>query len=180
MPKARYRVKRNPVTQPSDTSYRYIPLTRNQIAIVDTEDFEELNEFNWHAHWSDDAKTFYAVRTPLVWEECPREEISMHREIIGCLDGEEADHIDGDGLNNRRQNLRKCTHAQNTKNKQIRSGKQFIGIQKRGRKWMFEVMHDGKRTTGFGFITPEDAARARDAVAIKVHGEFASLNHKVT
>lgn len=170
MPKARYRKQRHFVEQPQDPSYRIIPLTKGQNALVDTEDYERVNRWNWVAHWAECTHSFYADR-----EECGKT-ISMHRFIMRCEQGEECDHQNGNTLDNRKQNLRTCTHAQNTKNKKIRRGKQFIGIQKRGRKWMFEVMHNGQRTTGFGFWTPEEAAKARDAVAKNLHGEFASLN----
>jgi hypothetical protein len=66
MPHKRSAVKRHAVTQPLDTSYRYIPLTRNLNAIVDADDFDWLSKWNWHAVWNPCTKSFYATRTNVV------------------------------------------------------------------------------------------------------------------
>ena len=168
----RYRVKRHPVTQPSDPSYRIIPLTKNQNTLVDTEDYERVNQWNWVAHWATSTKTFYAQR------EGDSGNVFMHRFIMNPPEGQQIDHIDGNTLDNRKANLRLCTHAENTKNKKKRNGKQFIGIhfEKSSGKWRAEIMSNYKTTFLGRYNTAEAAAKARDEAAKELHGEFASLN----
>jgi hypothetical protein len=95
--------KRHEVIQPLDTSYRLIPLTQNQTAIVDVSDYEYLNQWNWHAQYSKAVKGFYAVR----WMEGGGT-LQMSRAILGLQYGNptEADHRSGNTLDNRRDNLR--------------------------------------------------------------------------
>lgn len=170
MPKAKYRMKRHAVIQPQDQSYKIIPLTKGQNALVDTEDYERVNRWNWVAHWAGCTKSFYADR------EEDGKTFSMHRFVMNCVGDEQVDHIDGDTLNNRKYNLRKCTQAQNTKKKRKRESSLYIGIYKVGKKWAAEVAGDGKRIYLGRFISPESAARARDVAAKKLHGEFAVMN----
>ena len=173
MPK--YRVKRHSVTQPLNKPYRFIPLTQGQNAIVDAEDFEWLSQWNWRAKWNDDTKTFYAHSWRAGW---------MHRLILGCGIGEEGDHADGNTLNNRRYNLRKCTHSQNQQNKPkqrlARGSSVYKGVKFDGRnrvnQWIARITTNGKSVWIGGFPTPEDAARAYDHKARELHGEFAHLN----
>src|ERR1700741_4140580 len=126
MPKGVYprRVKRHAVIQPLETDYRFIPLTRNQNAIVDAADFEWLSQWNWYAMWSKCTKSFYAARRG----PCSSV-IFMHRLII---DSEKlVDHKDHNTLDNRRENLRKCTYMQNSQNKRMRRNNRsgFKGVR---------------------------------------------------
>ena len=107
---------RHTVTQPLDNSYRIIPLTKGQNALVDVMDFERLSGFSWHAYWDARGKTFYA-RTTLPNGRT----LSMHRMILDCKGKEEADHVSWDTLDNRRSNLRKCTRNQNVRHRRKRS-----------------------------------------------------------
>jgi len=169
MPKRR--VKRHSVTQPLDKPYRYIPLTRNQIAVVDASDFEWLDQWNWCAAWSDFTKSFYAQRY---------RGVSMAREILGCEKGEDAEHWNGNTLDNRRQNLRKATRQQNCQNRKMRSDSKcgFKGIRwhKADSNWQVRIQHQGKRLHGGSFHTAEEAARAYDTIAQRLYGQFARLN----
>lgn len=102
--------------------------------------------------------------------------ISMHRMIMGAGPAEEIDHIDGNGLNNRRSNLRRGTHSQNQCNQRKRSSNTsgFIGVTwyQRYRKW-----RAGFRRVFIGYFdTPQEAAEARDLYAKAEAGEFAKLN----
>src|SRR5712664_3456881 len=105
------RVKRHAVTQPLDTSYRLIPLTQGQNAIVDLEDFEWLSQWNWCADWNSCTRSFYAQRRG------NNRKTTLHRCILKCKHGEEGDHKNGDTLDHRRKNLRKCNRSQNMQNK---------------------------------------------------------------
>ena len=164
-----YRVRRHEVTQPLDESYRFIPLTRGQNAIVDAADFEWLSQWNWRAAFT--KSTGYAVRT---------DGTMMHALICGT---ERPDHIDGNGLNNRRSNLRPATVSQNACNKRAKrnsrsgyKGVSFDGSVRRTKPWQAIIMLHGKGRKIGNFSTPEEAAKAYDCEARKLHGEFARLN----
>jgi hypothetical protein len=169
------RVKRHAVTQPSDPSYRFIPLTQGQNAIVDTGDFEWLSKWNWFAWWSADTKSFYAMRHPT-----KSDQLQMHNVILGIQPGERGDHINRNTLDNRRNNLRKATHGQNQHNqrKRCNNSSGYIGVSwdKRKNKWRAYVSLNRKQTFLGYFDSAEQAAHARDDAATKMHGQFASLN----
>lgn len=170
---------RHPVTQPLDTSYRYIPLTNNLNAIVDSEDYEWLSQFNWHSHWTPETKMYYAVRkTPRINLPGSAGHIRMHREIVGAVKGEIVDHKNHDSLDNRRSNLRKCTTSENSRNQRLRTNNKsgFKGVHKCSKKWIAQIRLHGKPTIVGRFRTPEEAARAYDEAAREHYGEFACTN----
>lgn len=145
-------------------------------ALVDDEDFERVNQFNWSLiEWSG---CQYAKR------KTKGTTISMHQFILDTT--EEVDHIDGDGLNNQKVNLRAVTHAKNIQNQrtQTRSVSGYRGVTffpdsgrwKRKKPWRARIKIDGHdRTIGY-YLTPEEAAEAWNAVAVEAWGEYARLN----
>ena len=167
----RYAVRRHTVTQPSDPSYRLIPLTRNQNAIVDAADFEWLSHYNWTARWAVNRKSFTA------FTRIDGKRVEMH--ALLCSAG--ADHIDRNPLNNRRENLRPATPSQNQFNRRKQrnntSGYKGVGFSKEKGLWRAYIANDTKKFIHLGyFAKAEDAARAYDAAAIRFHGEFACPN----
>ncbi|MGP9790675.1 hypothetical protein [Roseinatronobacter sp. NSM] len=99
--------------------------------------------------------------------------IYLHNLIIGGR----ADHIDGDGLNNSRLNLRPCTQAQNGLNRSAKLGKRFKGVYRsRSGKFYAQIYINRKAHTVHGFATEELAAREYDRLAASLHGEWARLN----
>jgi hypothetical protein len=170
----KYRVKRHTVVQPLEESYRLIPLTQGQNAIVDTADFEWLGRWNWVAKWNGHTRSFYVER---------RGNIRMHRLILDCKSGEQGDHRNHDTLDNRRGNLRKCTQADNSHNQPKRrnnksgfKGVSYYGWHRITPKWLACIKPNSKSISIGYFDTPEEAARAYDKVAKKLFGEFAHLN----
>jgi hypothetical protein len=123
---------------------RLIPLTRGQFAIVDDEDFEFLAQWKWHA--LKQPKTHYAARTVKI--EGRKTTIWMHRLINGTPDGSLTDHINGDGLDNRRENLRSVTHQDNMINcaRHVSGSSRFRGVSWHIRQgcWIAQITVDRK------------------------------------
>jgi len=95
-----------------------ISLSQGKVARVDEEQFEWLNAWKWCAHKG--RNTWYAVRRDYSGDK-PKM-VSMHRLLLGPPPGMETDHRNGDGLDNRRSNLRACTRRQNQMNKRKQTG----------------------------------------------------------
>lgn len=167
-------------TATGDADLKPIPLTQGKLAIVDADDFERLDRFKWFLLRSTD-RHLYAVRSATTEERTSgaKRVVLMHREIAGAADDEVVDHIDHDGLNNRKSNLRTCRRWQNMCNRLRdvrRSG--YRGVTRRSNSPNFfariyvnnQLIHLGN------FSTPDEAAMAYDAAAREYHGEFARLN----
>jgi hypothetical protein len=94
--------------------YRTIPLTQNQIAKVDVEDYERIAQYKWCAHWVPDSKKFRSVRRLGKGKDSFL--VYMHREIMGLSRGDKRliDHINGDMLDNRKSNLRFADKCEGT------------------------------------------------------------------
>jgi len=174
-------VKKHEVSQPLDKPYRLIPLTQGQNAIVDAKDFEWLSQWNWHANRGQGS--FYAIRRTTKEEGDWRGPgIRMHRVILGCKPSEEGDHKNGNGLDNRRENLRVCIDVQNGYNRKVGKNNSigYKGVRfcknHKTRPWR-AVTEFKDRSIHIGyFATREEAARAYDKKVKELHGEFANLN----
>ena len=151
---------------------KLIPLTQGKFAIVDAEDYEELSQYKWHATKA--GRTCYAMRRK------GEKLIRMHREIMGAPKGLVCDHIDHNGLNNRKRNMRLCTQGQNCRNKSARKGcsSKYIGVSfdKHTQKFSAKICVGFKKIWLGRFKSEILAAKARDKKAIELHGEFACLN----
>lgn len=163
------RMKRHAVTQPLGTSYRFIPLTRGQNSIVDAEDFEWLNKWNWYAFWSTKTKSFYAERKPT------GKLIRMHREILKCGILELVDHKNHDTLDNRKENLRKATHSQNSCNRRSNILK-GVSWHKKAAKWRCYIKINGKQIHLGLFTDKPEASKTYNEAACQYFGEFAHYN----
>lgn len=154
-----------------------VDLTQGLVAIVDDDDQELVSGRTWCANKA--GKTFYAytyVRHPTRGGTLL---LAMHRLILGLEYGDrkEGDHINGDGLDNRRANLRIVTHAQNRKNTRPITGQsRHKGVTFHKGKWQAQIVSDDKYHYLGRFDDETEAAKAHDAAAIRLHGEFARLN----
>ncbi len=158
-------------------AFRRIPLTQGKYAIVDPDDFERLNKHKWYAVKS--TNTFYAGRNKRVGKKYIS--IGMHREVIHPPGHLLVDHINHNGLDNRKANLRLATCSQNNYNRihfiKSKSSK-YTGVswQKQRKKWIVLIRYNKKRKY-IGYFEDEiQAAMAYDKAAKKYHKEFASLN----
>tara|TARA_R110000868_G_scaffold362154_1_gene624213 strand:- start:195 stop:710 length:516 start_codon:yes stop_codon:yes gene_type:complete len=104
-------------------------------------------------------------------------QIRLHRYILNAPTGSFVDHINGDKLDNRRENIRVCTIAENNVNRRIFKNK-YIGVCFNAKRNVFRAyIHKDNRCIHIGYFKNEvDAAKARDISAIELFGEFAKLN----
>lgn len=157
-----------------------IPVAGGHHALVDDQDYEEVSKYRWRL-----STTGYATRT--IWygrQQTPKHRhITMHRELLGSAAiGKEIDHRNGVKLDNRRENLRPCTHRENARNrgKTRANTTGFKGVVKHAGKqskgFIAQIRVDNKnRYLGY-FPTPELAAAAYNKAAIQHFGEFVQIN----
>lgn len=157
---------------------KHIELTKGFRAKVDDEDFDWINKSKWH--FSSSGSGAYYAKTSLNDGNGGTKRVYMHRRIMGATAGIEIDHIDGNGLNNQKANLRLCSHFQNMHNikpKKTRTSR-YKGVSRSmfGNKWCVIIKHNGV-SHNLGMYTHEKAAaREYDKLARLLHGEFACVN----
>ncbi len=152
-----------------------IPLHNGEVALVDDEDYELVSSYTWRVHGRDG---YAQTNVPSTVRGKKQDTLFMHRIIAKPPKGMEVDHINGNKLDNRRANLRVCTHAENVRNRPVtgknRSGHK--GVYFNHGKWRAMIGYGGKAIHLGNFNTIEEAARAYDAAAEHYHGEFAKTN----
>lgn len=157
-----------------------VPLTQGQVAIISSEDYELIGRYKWCAN---KRKTrWYAVGYVKGTGRKNCKVIYMHRLITNAPKGVDVDHIDGNGLNNTRENLRFASRTQNMQNERnIRKGtSRYKGVwfSKQKSKWIAEIKVNKRKIHLGTFADEEEAAKTYDAAAIQYFGEFAHTNFK--
>jgi hypothetical protein len=171
-----FRQKRRASVRPdppesTDPSVRYIPLTKGLFAMVAAEDYERVSQYTWTALCS--SKNAYACRNDR------GKTVYLHQFLMNPPKGMVVDHIDGNGLNDRRSNLRVCTKQQNSFNcRPIIGSSRFKGVHffKPAGKWRARIRLNGREMC-IGYFDDEiEAAKAYDRKARELFGEYAYLN----
>lgn len=150
-----------------------IPLKNGYVAVIDLDDVETVSRYGWVL---DDSKPNWYVHTCTGKE---RKTLRLHRLIMTPPPGKVVDHIDGNGLNNRRSNLRICSPKHNSANsrKGKRNSSAYKGVHRRENgRWRAAIRVDGKLINIGTFNNELDAANAYNEYATKYFGEFACLN----
>lgn len=155
---------------------KQIPLTKGKFTIVDDEDYEKVIVHKWHTHKGN--TTYYVATTPRGTKS--NRLLLMHRFILDISDPKvHVDHINGNGLDNRRSNIRPCTPTQNNRNSSLpkNSTTGFKGVSiAYDNKYKVHLSHENNKLHIGTFDSKEHAALSYDFAARKLHGEFAKLN----
>src|SRR5258708_4039644 len=148
---------------------KYIKLTQNKFAIVDDKDFEYLNQFRWFY------SNKYAKRSIWYPKIKRQKQIRMHNVICKPINDMFVDHINGNTLDNRRENLRICTQTENNRNRKISKNNQsgLKGVSFFKNRWRAIIK---RRFIGY-FNTKEEAAKAYDNESLKEFGKFSKFNY---
>lgn len=153
-----------------------IPLTQGKFALVDKEDFDYLSQFKWCY-----TSAGYAIRT-----EYPKGlkgdgvRILMHRLILDAPKNKQVDHINQDGLDNRRSNIRLATPSQNQWNKGVQknntSGHKGISWDMKNNKWRVSINTKGRYINLGRYSDIKEAVLVREKFVLSLHGEFGRLS----
>ena len=148
-----------------------VPVGRSH-ALVDRRDFDLVSQYRWVLNRPATGRCCYATTKLPDGSMVP-----MHRMIMAPASEMVVDHIDGDGLNNQRFNLRVCSHAENMRNRRsVSASSGYKGVHKHRSQWRVEIRADGVRHRLGCFNSPSVAARVYDKAARELHGAFACTN----
>jgi AP2 domain/HNH endonuclease len=140
----------------------------NRYALVDAEDFARINSVKW-----------YLLKNRTKRYATARPSVLMHRLIMNPSKVEEVDHIDGNGLNNQKKNLRICSHSKNLRNrgKQLNNTSGFKGVYrpKTSKTWRAQITVNRKQMHLGSFNNKEDAYAAYCEACLKYHGEYGKV-----
>jgi hypothetical protein len=152
-----------------------IKLTKGKFAIVDDEDYDELMKYKWYAI-KGSTIYFYARRTPF---KDGQHKISMHRQILNFPD-KIIDHVNRNGLDNRKSNLRLCSKSENRinckKHKNNTSGFRGVSWHPLIKKWQVRIQHNNISVHIGYFSEKIQGAKSYDKKAIEFFGKFVVLN----
>lgn len=142
--------------------------------LVDDEDFAFVSQASWYC--TKNGNNYYAANDSFFGKKT-----YMHRLVSNASKGKDVDHINGNSLDNRKQNLRICTRQQNICNakKGVDCTSQYIGVSwdKSRNLWRVAIMFSRRSIYLGRFKIERDAATAYNEAAAKLFGEFARLNN---
>ena len=154
-----------------------IPLTQGKYALVDDEDYEYLNQWKWSTDKF--GNTFCARRG--IWNKKTKSihQLRMHRLITKAPTGKDVDHINGNGLDNQRKNLRVCNHKDNSRSCRIpknnTSGYKGVHWHKKHKKWTVGITVNKKRVWIGQYSNIKDAIQSYIQASKKYFGEFSRI-----
>ena len=155
---------------------KVLKLTQSKIAKIDDCDYVKVKEHTWFAHKSKKKSikdNWYAGTN--IHIDGKYKTVHLHTLIMKTPKGYDVDHIDGDGLNNQRSNLRICTRSENLRNQRKSKGaSKYKGVSffKTTNKWRVQLK--GKHIGLYN--TEKEAAKVYNDVAIHLFGKFARIN----
>lgn len=160
--------------------FRRVRLTQHRYALIDQGDHDRVSRHKWCA-------AVHSAHYWYAWTKIDGKMVSMHRFVLKLGRKRSwVDHVNGNGLDNRRANLRLCTPSQNQHNKSARRVKKscrYKGVsryaQARGKMWRASLMCKGHAFHLGSFGTPKEAALAYDSAARRLFGSFARTNFPV-
>lgn len=148
-----------------------LPLSNGGFSLIDQEDLEKVSSYTWMVNYNGSNNIVETTKKPRQ---------SLSRMIMDAPNDKLVDHINGNTLDNRKENLRLCSYEENSRNTRLYSTNTsgFRGVQwsKGDRRWKVRITVKFKRIYLGVYKNILDAARAYDEAAKKYHGEFASLN----
>jgi len=152
-----------------------------QTVLIDEEDWDKVNQHKWYIWGRASRTSFYAITTiPHPGGSKRGKNLPIHRLITNPPTDMMIDHINGNGLDNRKENLRICTNAQNLCNQGLNnkntSGYKGVSWFKITKKWRAQISFNNKPVHIGYYKDVEEAARAYDKKALELHGKFAKLN----
>jgi hypothetical protein len=155
---------------------RYIKLKDNYFVMVDDEDYERISQIKWSLHDKTNKSLMIYARSTKKYGS-----IYMHRFIMNANKDQKIDHINGNGLDNRKENLRFATHQENNFNKKPYENNQcgYKGVRQvnnRSKPYIATITYNALARYIGSYYTVEEAAKAYDKKATELFGEFAYLN----
>jgi len=174
-------VYNNQITVKGDTAE--VELTKGQTCIIDAEDVPRVKTHRWYAYYNPNTKSYYAQTN--IRKGGKQTSLKLHRFIMQPQKDQQVDHINHNTLDNRKQNLRLCTHQQNHFNqkptksyngKACTSKYKGVSWNKLHMKWQVHISINGTLKRLGHFDDEEEAAREYDAMAVRVYGRYALTN----
>ncbi len=150
---------------------KIIKLNQGKETLVSDEDFDKVSKYKW--------SYVFGARTQRVQTSINGRYALLHRFIMNTPKGMDTDHINGNRLDNRRENLRICTHQENMFNqKGLNKTSIYKGVMKptKNKKWVTTIKHNYKLIYIGSFKTEKQAAMAYDIWAYDLFGKYAKLN----
>lgn len=154
-----------------------IQLTKGMQALIDDKELEKVSQYVWRARKG--RNSYYATAHMGDWRS--KKDLHLHNLIMNPPVGFVVDHIDHNGLNCQRENMRICTKEENGKNRSAWGMSKYLGVSQVNHKtcirWEAKIYNHGKRKYLGSFKSEHEAALAYNNAAKVIHGEFANLNH---